>query len=325
MPKFRNNIDGSRSRLENINNVLYEITIPLQIWETISHDKICRNMSYWIKRTSLGKCPMFKYGTINVLDSIPETGEHYCTECNVYYKTRSGIFKHNKKYHSSDTQSVDTSNQQIPLENIRIMNTNCNNTTNNVTNNNITNIQINVTPRSFMKENPLWLTQEVFLDAICDLTTAIPKLIKAKHFNDKFPENNNIRLSDKRDLKKRLKLFKNKRWAIENREDVVHILMYKMYDILDEFFRYFTNENETPTDDDDLTEEEIHHRRLLEEIQMSQRAKRIITRVIGKWRVIEKEISDRDEELMEKINDRFDTLLLDNELKISQLENQIIP
>ena len=151
-------------------------------------------------------------------------------------------------------------------------------------------------------------------------------MIKAKHFNDKFPENNNIRLETKKTINKRLKVFRNERWRLEDRDDVTFTLTHGMYDILDEVFRYFKNDEDDEDEDDlyeDSTPEERHRRLISRNIRRSQRARRIIMRAVNTWKKLEDDLEEKDKALYERLNDRLDTVLLDNELKINQLEERV--
>jgi hypothetical protein len=328
MPRF---IDNGLNFIKYaiINSHEYMIIIPKEIWGTKDTNKICDHVSYWIQRKRKGKEPSLKYGSYEIVGDIDEDNSTYeCIQCNKRFNSRSGYYKHRKSHShnkiENQLQVSESSNTQV--QNIRVPHTQNINTQNNNNNCTTNNIQINITPREFQKENPEWLTPEVFLDAIQNMTTAIPKLIKAKHFNDKFPENHNVRLGDRRDIKKRLHIFKDERWTIEDRSDVTTKLMYAVYDILDEIFNFFRGEGEAGFHleaDDELTETELHNRKVLESIRRSERAGRIISRMVTKWKNLAEKFGDKDNTLLEKINDRFDTILLDNELKITQLKEKI--
>lgn len=310
----------------------YKIMITKRDWERFGATKISDHISYWANRMRKGKKPMLKYGNYMILNSENENendiNNYECSTCNMKFSTRSNYNRHLKsETHSANqlkiVENIPTNIEE--LQNIRVpINQNSHNNTTN-------NIQINITaPREFNKENPRWLTQEVLLDAIRDVTTAIPKLIKAKHFNDKYPENNNIRLGDRRDIKKRLKVFQDDRWTIEDRGDLTDKLMYGVYDILDEIFTFFRGEGEegfhtNQYEMDEMDETELHNYKVLESLRRSENAGRIISRVLDKWKNLAAKFGDKDDKLLEKINDRFDTILLDNELKISQLKDKINP
>jgi hypothetical protein len=322
MPRF---IDNGVNFIKYviIDNHEYIIRIPKEIWDTNPPNKICDHISYWIHRKRRGKEPVLKYGSYEIVGDVDvENSTYECLQCDKKFSSRSGYYKHRKSnlHHKVENQLQ----LRDPLENICVPHTQ-NIDTQNIHNgdNNTNNIQINITPREFQKENPKWLTPEVFLDAIQNITTAIPKLIKAKHFNDKYPENNNIRLGDRRDIKKRLQIYKNDRWTIEDRKEVTDKVMLGVFDILDEIFHYFRGDEEFMDPEEDLDELELHNRKVLLDIQRSERAGRIISRMVRKWKTLMKEYGDKNPELFERLNDRFDTILLDNELKISQLKEKI--
>ena len=69
--------------------------------------------------------------------------------------------------------------------------------------------------------------------------TAIPKMIKKIHFNDKYPENKNIRMLNKKDNK--LQIISNGKWTYVDKLDTIDILVgdknYKLEDY------YENNEN----------------------------------------------------------------------------------
>lgn len=329
MPRFLREGGGYVKYIKVLDKT-YKIIITDSTWEKYDTDKICDHISYWTYAKRKGKEPILKYGNYTIVDDTTETFK--CAQCNKQFSSRSNYKRHTKSHahktqetqlqlcdNTDETRDDCAENIRVPFNTNNMMN-NSNNTTNN--------IQINLNaPREFSKENPRWFTQEVFLDAIRDLTTAIPKLIKAKHFNDKYPENNNIRLGDRRDIKKRLKVYQDERWTIEDRSEVAQKLMYGVYDILDEIFNYFKGEGDEGFHivQEELSETELHNRKVLESIQRSERAGRIISRVLDKWKNLANKFGDNDDRLLEKINDRFDTILLDNELKISQLRDKIQP
>ena len=310
----------------NILDKEYKIMITTHDWEKYGATKISDHVSYWVSRMRKGKKPVLKYGNYMILNDETENTKYKCSTCDIDFANRSSYNRHLKSetHNANQLKIIDEMPTSIEeLQNIRMpINQNSNNNTTN-------NIQINITaPREFNKENPRWLTQEVLLDAIRDVTTAIPKLIKAKHFNDKYPENNNIRLGDRRDIKKRLKVFQDDRWTIEDRGDLTDKLMYGVYDILDEIFTFFRGEGEEgfhTNEMDEMDETELHNYKVLESLRRSENAGRIISRVLDKWKYLAAKFGDKDDKLLEKINDRFDTILLDNELKISQLKDKINP
>ena len=175
MTRFSKNADGSYSKYITVEGIHYKITLTSKEWNTISRRKIKDHIVYWQQDPT----KPLRYGTYDIVDALP-TG-NLCEKCNKYYKSRSGYLKHINKYHP-----VPEENDVVPTnERTTIMN----NTTNNNTTNNH-HIHINLPPlHNFGDENPNWLTSDVLLRVIQDIPTAIPNLIREKHFNDRFPEN----------------------------------------------------------------------------------------------------------------------------------------
>jgi hypothetical protein len=310
MPRFIQE-DDTYIKYVTINDTDYKVIVPQDVWNKYGATKICDHITYWASSLRKGKSPHLKYGTY---EKVEDDNNYKCKYCNKQFSTNFNYKRHCKTH---DTYDIQQQHTDMP-ENLRIPHTQ------NINTQYTNNIQINVTaPREFTKENPKWLTPEVFLDAIQNITTAIPKLIKAKHFNDKYPENNNIRLGDRRDIKKRLHVFKNKRWTLEDRGEVADRIMIGMYDILDEVFHYFRGDEEFIDDEESLDETDLHNRRVLLDIQRSERAGKIISRMVRKWKSLMNEYGEKNPKLFKQLNDHFDTILLDNELKITQLKDKI--
>jgi hypothetical protein len=64
--------------------------------------------------------------------------------------------------------------------------------------------------------------------------SAIPKMIKKIHFNDKFPENQNIRMLNKKDNK--LQIRNNNKWEYVNKKDALESLISDKNYQLDKYF-----------------------------------------------------------------------------------------
>ena len=107
-----------------------------------------------------------------------------------------------------------------------ITNNNCNNTQTN----NQTNVQLN----NYGQENLAMLTDKYMRKMIIYPYTAIPKLIKKIHFNDKFPENRNIRMLNKKDNK--LQIRNNNKWEYVNKKETLENLIHDKNYQLDKYF-----------------------------------------------------------------------------------------
>jgi hypothetical protein len=110
---------------------------------------------------------------------------------------------------------------------------------NNSVNHNIDNSQSNtlnntIKINNFGEEN-LSMLNDAFMKNMIQLPfTAIPKKIKKIHFNDKYPENKNIRLLNKKDNK--LQVLKNNKWIYVKKKDTIKQLINDKNYILDDYY-----------------------------------------------------------------------------------------
>ena len=93
-----------------------------------------------------------------------------------------------------------------------------------ITNTNIDNSKnINFHINNFGSENLAMLTNKFMKSMIERPYTAIPKMIKKIHFNDKYPENKNIRMLNKKDNK--LQIIENGRWTYVDKDETIDMLL----------------------------------------------------------------------------------------------------
>ena len=110
----------------------------------------------------------------------------------------------------------------------RVGNTTINNHTNNLTQTN--NVQLN----NYGSENLDMLTDKFMKKMVSFPYTAIPKMIKKIHFNEKYPENQNIRMLNKRDGK--LQILQQDKWIyVDKKEHMTQLIDDKNY-ILDQYY-----------------------------------------------------------------------------------------
>ena len=94
-----------------------------------------------------------------------------------------------------------------------------------ITNTNIDNSKnINFHINNFGSENLEMLTNK-FMKSMIErpYTKFIPKMIKKIHFNDKYPENKNIRMLNKKDNK--LQIIENGRWTYVDKDETIDMLL----------------------------------------------------------------------------------------------------
>ena len=98
-------------------------------------------------------------------------------------------------------------------------NTNSHNTTNNTTNN-IININ------NYGDENTKYITSDYIINLLINKTfKAIPELIKLTHFNKDYPENQNIKLTNKKEPY--VKILKDNKWELQDRKETITDLIDK--------------------------------------------------------------------------------------------------
>ena len=111
---------------------------------------------------------------------------------------------------------------------------NSNNTQNN-SNNTLTNTHNNITINNFGQENLEMLTKSFLTKMIKYPYTAIPKMIEEIYFNDKYPENKNIRMLNKKDNK--LQILKELKWNYVQKEETIRMLIEDQNYHMDKFYQ----------------------------------------------------------------------------------------
>lgn len=100
---------------------------------------------------------------------------------------------------------------------------------------NTTNIQSNVkntiTLNNYGNENLSHITDSMKTQLVKIPYGMIPKLIEHVHFNDEYPENKNIALTNSRDNK--IKVFSDNKWIYKDKEETINDLVDGKYYILD--------------------------------------------------------------------------------------------
>ena len=107
-----------------------------------------------------------------------------------------------------------------------ITNNNTNNTNNSTNNSNNTtnNMTNNIIIHNYGDENTKYITSDYILNLLkYKPAKAIPELIKHTHFNEEHPENQNIKITNKKEPY--IKVRKNDKWELQNKEDTINDLI----------------------------------------------------------------------------------------------------
>ena len=119
------------------------------------------------------------------------------------------------------TQKVNELIEKVSiLENRSIINTNINS---------FNNIQVN----NYGSENIDYISEKVFKNLLNTPLSAIPKLIELKYFNPEHPENHNVKITNIHD--KFAKIYKDNKWLISHKKDVIAELVDNGYADFEEF------------------------------------------------------------------------------------------
>ena len=112
-------------------------------------------------------------------------------------------------------------------------NTNITNNNNNNNNNNNTNNIINI--NNYGDENTKYITSDYILKLLKNRPAkTIPELIKYTHFNDEHPENQNIKITNKKEPY--IKVRKNDKWELQDkeRETITDLIDRQQVHLMDE-------------------------------------------------------------------------------------------
>tara|TARA_Y100000389_G_scaffold121364_1_gene118787 strand:- start:445 stop:1821 length:1377 start_codon:yes stop_codon:yes gene_type:complete len=94
------------------------------------------------------------------------------------------------------------------------------------------NLQQNIIINSIGNEDISYINNKMINNLVASPYIALPKLIKNIHFHPEHPENHNIRITNKKE--KFIKVFKNNKWQLEDKKQVIDNMVDKGKSILDE-------------------------------------------------------------------------------------------
>ena len=170
-----------------------------------------------------------------------------CSYCNKLFTRKSSLQRHinsrcssvkiNKEQHVNDEIKILKENNdkltlqvELLLKNASFTNTNISNKTNNINKGTVNN---NTIINNYGSENIDYITFNRFVKLLETPLSAISKLIELKHFNEKHPENHNIKITNIHD--KFAKIYKDKKWLVSNKKDIIQELVENGYADFEEF------------------------------------------------------------------------------------------
>ena len=94
--------------------------------------------------------------------------------------------------------------------------------------------QNNFILNNYGEENTKYLSKEYMLNLIKMPYGSIPKLIKDIHFHPKHPENHNLKITNKK--LPYVQLYKNSKWTIHDKKDVINNIIDDSFNLIDEHY-----------------------------------------------------------------------------------------
>ena len=194
------------------------------------------------------------YNNNEIFNNNSESNDNFeCDYCFEMFKSKAILQRHIKKY--CKVKATKDEEERLMIESLRkdkekmleqhekekeeyrkqieklidkvgttnITNTNCGNTQTN-------NVQLN----KFGQEDLTMLTDKYMNKMVAYPYSAIPKMIKKIHFNDKYPANRNIRMLNKKDNK--LQIRNNGEWEYVNKKETLQLLIEDKNYQLDKYY-----------------------------------------------------------------------------------------
>lgn len=173
-----------------------------------------------------------------------------CKYCDRILKNRSSLTRHLKickikpitildlpSIESSINKKIDEKLTNIQQNYSKIINNTVNNTQN------INNIILmnNIKLREFSKEDIDHITDEIMNKAIKYPQTGILNLIKEIHFNNQYPQNQNINITNKKE--QFIEVYNGKEWEKQDKKIAIQNMITSKKDIMDDYVEEQTEKN----------------------------------------------------------------------------------
>ena len=283
--KYRDNTMKKIFSLDTDTEHIYRISVPLEDW----NDKTRKACSRWVQSMKKGNITPFRWGSIEKIKNseFHDPSQQICTYCKKTFKSKSGFSRHRKVC----KEALAAQNEVVIIgEDPR------------------------KTTRPFGSENPKWLTSELLYGVLSNIQHAIPVMMRNKHFNDKFPENQNLRIDNHTDIDSRMQVFEEGRWMVKGSRQTFYKVLVSICDILSEALE--EEEQDMERIDDDEQDDGGHIDREIRRLRTSERFVHKINQIRPLWDTLREKITDPEQRV--DLWEDLKTLLLDRQLAVSQ-------
>ena len=186
---------------------------------------------------------------------IPESTtyvKYICAFCNKCYSKNSNMRRHEKNCKNKNEIIEDKTRikelkehvEQLLIDkneyNGNIITNNNKHIDNSIHTDNSTTINV-ISLNNYGSENTQYITKEYLMGLLETPFQSIPELIKYTHFNKDYPENQNIKLPNKKEPY--VKVLKDNKWELVDRKDTINDLIDHKHSILNTVDKNDINEN----------------------------------------------------------------------------------
>ena len=192
----------------------------------------------------------------NEMNEMDEMNKNLCEYCNKNFTRMYGLTKHlrickkKKEYNQLILSENNKDNKIKELEEkIKELNKNTNIINQEINNHNIINTN-NITINNYGEENIDHLNKQYLLKLFTRTYRAIPLLVEKVHFDNEHPENQNIRLTNKK--LPYIEIRKNNKWMVVDRKSELLNLIDAMCFILSENYHIMKDNNTLPKQQKDI-------------------------------------------------------------------------
>lgn len=186
-------------------------------------------------------------------DYIEEPPEEFdelvCQYCNKKFSRKDVCLRHQKS-NCKNKKSMDEKEDELKIQTIinNFQTVNNFQTINNIQQNiNINSTDSRINP--FGKEDTSFLTHSVMKNILKNPDNGIPQLIRLIHFNPEIPQNQNVRLKNKKEPY--INVFNGENWELRDKDDTIQDLIISKKEIADDYL-----ENLLTTQDMEITKKQ---------------------------------------------------------------------